>query len=247
MSLNYFIELKNRLILISGMWSCLIIVSYTNKETLLFIIVSPWLTLINLDNSVYFISTNLTEIFVTYMQISYFISNQLTFIYILYHMIVFVIPGLYCKEYKLIKNKYFAFTLIFLFFVNFFNKLIVPNVCSFFLKLQKILNNQIFTLYFEAKINEYLNLYIVLYKFCFFFFCSFITLLTLSEYLISNNSLSFSKNYRKYYYLLFISISTFISPPDFNFQLLISGIFILFYEIFSILIIFKKNFKQTKI
>jgi len=109
MAVNYLIELKNRILLVFGMWLCLIVVSYSNKETLLFIFAKPWLTLSVLENSLYFISTNLTEIFISYVQISYFISNQITFFYVLYHLIVFLIPGLYCKEYKAIIIRFLGF------------------------------------------------------------------------------------------------------------------------------------------
>lgn len=241
MILNYLIELKNRILLIFGMWLCLMVITYSNKETLLFLFSKPWLTISILDHSVYFISTNFTEILISYVKISYFLSNQITFIYFLYHFIVFLGPGFYCKEYRLSLTTYFIFLILFLSFFLVFNKTIVPFVCTFFLTLQNILTSQVFTLYFEAKITEYLNFYFILYKLCLISFSSITILLMVSEIFIYSNFVLFIKKYRKYYYLLLITISIAISPPEINLQLGIIFYFLVFYEIFLVCIIFKKN------
>jgi len=111
------------------------------------------------------------------------------------------------------------------------------------LTLQKTLNGKIFTLYFEAKMSEYLNFYIILYKLCFIVLGSFVLILTFNEYLMFHNFKLFIKNSRKYYYILFIGISTMISPPEINFQLFISCVLVLLYEILLVVIIFKKTLK----
>ena len=48
--------------------------------------------------------TDVTEVFVTYLQLSYFIANQITFIFICYHIFVFISTGLYQFEYVYFKN-----------------------------------------------------------------------------------------------------------------------------------------------
>ena len=83
MAVNYLIEIKNRVFLTIGMWCGLLFTSYYNKETLLFVLIKPWLDMsVYSTNSLYFISTNLLDIFTSYINLSYFISNQITYLYI---------------------------------------------------------------------------------------------------------------------------------------------------------------------
>ena len=69
MIIKYFFELRNRSILIFINWFFSIICCYYYKETLLYLIVR-----LNSLNKylLYFISTNITEVFMTYLKITYF-------------------------------------------------------------------------------------------------------------------------------------------------------------------------------
>lgn len=241
MAVNYLIEIKNRVFLTIGMWGGLLFTSYYNKETLLFVLIKPWLDMsVYSTNSLYFISTNLLDIFTSYINLSYFISNQITYLYIIYHIITFLTPGFYFKEYKIIKDKYLMFIKLSFIFLYIFNKLCVPLIFTFFIKLQKLLNSKFFTLYYEAKINEYLNFYFIIYKWCYIIFFIFICILLLNNYFVKLKKFNFIQYSRKYLYLLFISLSTIISPPEISFQLLISFYIIIIYEIIIISILFKK-------
>jgi len=80
MIFKFFLELRNRIILIIINWVFTIICCYSYKETLLYLVIN-----INKLNKylLYFISTNITEIFITYLKISYFffLIKLLFFIY----------------------------------------------------------------------------------------------------------------------------------------------------------------------
>ena len=105
---NYQLEIKNRLILLFLGWLSTVLVSYTFKETLLFII-----TLQKINNKFYFIFTNVTEVFSAYTALIIFIGNQILILYLCYHTIIFVTLGLYKSEYKnlifLLKICFFLF------------------------------------------------------------------------------------------------------------------------------------------
>ena len=202
MLINYFIELKNRILLILGMWLVLVITGYYYKETTMFIITKPCLIFFS-KNYLYFISTNLTELFVSYINSSYFIATQITLIYSLYHLLVFLTPGFYYKEYKIFKNIYLILLIFFNIHFILFNKIFIPVICKFLLKSQKILSNQFLTLYFEAKINEYLDFYMLLYKLCFLLCFIFLCLLLLNTYLIKKKIFLFI-----IYNVIYIHIST---------------------------------------
>nr|YP_010139046.1 Sec-independent protein translocase component TatC [Lithodesmium undulatum]QQJ94654.1 Sec-independent protein translocase component TatC [Lithodesmium undulatum] len=245
MILNFLIELKNRLILIIGMWSLLIITSYLNKETLLFLFTKPYLSFFS-KNSLYFISTNLTELFISYLNISYFIANQVAIIYFCYHLIIFLIPGFYYREFILIKKYFLKLLILYIFFILIFNKIFIPFICKFFLKLQNILNGKLVTLYFEAKINEYLNFYVLFYKHCFLSYLSFLFLIFLNTQFSFNKTKLIIKNTRRYFYIIFIGCSTILSPPEITFQILLNLSFIFIYEFVIITNLLRKFFNLKR-
>ena len=88
MLLYYFSELKNRIILLILCWLSSFCTCYSYKEILLFLFIKPSLNLTSKFNKIYFISTNITEIFNTYINLAIFISNQIVFVLLI---IVFVL------------------------------------------------------------------------------------------------------------------------------------------------------------
>lgn len=233
---NYFIEIRNRSLLLFLTWFSLITISYLHKEIVLFIFVKPSLCLFK-KNSLYFIFTGLTEIFSTYIKLSYFLGNQITFIFMLYHLLLFVTPGLHSFEYK---NLRFIYVLSFLFWIIsiiFLNILILPFSWQFFLSFQKTISNQAFNFYFEAKINEYLKFYVTIYYVCVLNLQFFVSLFIFLDCIKEN--LRLVKKFRKLFYFLFFLIATLITPPEIFSQLFIGFSMVIFYEIIIISIILK--------
>ena len=92
---KYFLEIKNRLILLLLTWLSTILVSYFYKETLLFIVVQSN-TFINVNEHLaffYFIFTDVTEILSVYLKLIMFLSSQIFFIYLIYHFFFVFKPG----------------------------------------------------------------------------------------------------------------------------------------------------------
>jgi len=81
MLLYYFLELKNRILLIILTWSGIFIICYNYKEILLYIIIKPSFNTYYKLNKIYFITTNVTEIFNTYIYLANFISNKIIFFF----------------------------------------------------------------------------------------------------------------------------------------------------------------------
>ena len=103
MFLYYIKEIRNRSCFLIITWISTIIISYSYKEKLLFLCLKPNLQYFE-TSSFYFIFTDLTEIFTTYLELCYFITNQFFLIKLIYHIIIFISPGLYKFEYKKITN-----------------------------------------------------------------------------------------------------------------------------------------------
>jgi len=166
---KYLIEIKSRFFFAFIAWSFTTINCYFFKETLLFIIIQPSF-IYNENNSFYFLTTNVTEIFLTYIHLSYFITNQILVTFLLYQIFVFIAPGLYLYEYCSLRTFLIIIFICWLILITFFNNYIFPTTLYFFLEFQKYLNFQKSTFYFEAKLNEYLNFYESLYLLCIFCF-----------------------------------------------------------------------------
>ena len=200
----HFLEARNRLGLIVLSWSLTWFTCFIYKDMLLFLLIKP---LLQICPGAYdsFISTDLTEVFSSYLLICTFISNQLIFFFFMYHLLSFVSPGLY--DYELKKIRAIVFLIFFLWLLNLFilNKFIFPRAFSFFLTFHSISAEKILPIYFEVKISEYLNLYVFIFylsALCFqFFFVIFLVLNGL------RNKKKFIKRYRKIFLFFFFFIS----------------------------------------
>ena len=233
---TYYLEIKNRCFLLILSWVSSSLVAYIYKDTFLFLFVKP--CIINKFNSTvsYFIYTNVTGNYSIYLQIIAFVSNQVFLFYLFYHVFMFVFLGLYKTEhqrFKLVLKLELFFVIFTLVFINHF---LLPVSLNFFLSFQ-VLN-----LYFEAKICEYLNFYILLYFTCIFSCQIFIFLIVFLDSAVKRNFKSI-KNLRRFFYLLFIIFATIITPPDFISQLMLSFVAIFIYEFLVFYYVFKyQNF-----
>lgn len=227
----YYLEIKNRIILILVTWLFTLFIGYLYKEVLLFFILnsthffqSPFE---NRTEFNYFIFTDITEIFYVYIDLTLFISNQVILLNFCYHVLMFLSPSLYTSEYK---NLYFFIKIsffTFIFSIGLLNAYLLPLSWNFFLNLQ---NNDfnLTPLFFEAKISEYLIYYINLYRLCLlnsqFSLFMFVYINSLGENVFK------IKKLRKFFYFMFFFISTLVTPPDVISQLCFSFSLIFIYE-----------------
>ena len=233
---SYYIEIKNRILLLLFTWASLLIVCYYFKEPLLF-------TFINsnkyYNNVPYFIFTNVDEIFYVYLRLVFFIANQLTFIALLYHALLFLALGLYHSEYSKLKSTLKIFIITWFCSIILLKKVVVPFSWLFFLSFQEANNYlQPASFFFEARILEYFEYFINFYYIC----VANCQLLTLSILFLNNISEKAGtiKTFRKLFYLVFILFSTITTPPDVFSQIIMSSSLILVYE----LLVFFKYLKS---
>ena len=231
---EYFLEIKNRSFLIIFSWVVCVFTCYSYKEVLLFLLVKINYNLFCL-NSFYFISTSLTDLFNVYIRLSYFISFQVLVINLIYHCLLFISPALFRFEYKSLKQLVFVCCLFYAIGFLVLNSLVVPYIWEFFISFQS--QSQGVSVFFEAKITDYLAFYVVVYT------VSTIVTQLFVLILLMLNSVPDKKTYikttRKVFYSSFVIISTLVTPPDIISQLVISSCFILFYELLAMLVVFK--------
>ena len=238
---NYFLEIRNRFLLIVFGWVFTAFICYFYKETLLFLLIKPNFFLIN-PIPIYFIFTSITEILSTYLKLVYFLSNQICLICFLYHVLLFLSSGLYYSEYHLLKRTFFVSLFFFFFSILILNTAILPACWNFFLSFQKTIVNNSVNLYFEAKINEYLKFYINLYSMCNLSCQMFMIIILFLVYIKGN--LKLIKKFRKIFYLAFVIFATIITPPDVMTQLILSSSMICFYEALIFSVLFKNSFNS---
>ena len=223
---TYVIEIKNRVLLILLTWVLSVIACYYYKEIIFFLILN--LTQ-HINYEINFIFTNVTEIFYVYIKLIFFISNQTALFSILYNVLMFLVSGLYRFEYENLKFFTKIFMVSFSISLLLLNTLLIPLTWDFFLKFQSQ-DFKLIPFFFEAKLDEYLIYYINLYYLC-FINCqiSFFILIIVNYY--SKKNFNTIKNLRKFFYFLFVIVSTLTTPPDIISQLVLSFILVCIYEV----------------
>lgn len=232
----YILEIKYRIILIFVTWISTVTICYFHKNVLLYLFVffsNHYSNFYSFKS--YFIFTEVTELFSIYFDIIFFVSNQILYFSIFYHSIIFLSFGLYKYEYKNLTFIFKILLLFWIFFVIFFNYVILPLIWNFFLSFQMELNS--ISLVFEAKLKEYVDFYIKIFHLCFLNFQFLIFIFLFFDLFIHN--LEIIKNFRRLYYFIFIIFSTFLTPPDVFSQLAVSFLLIFFYELFIFLKVWK--------
>jgi Sec-independent protein secretion pathway component TatC len=100
---KYLLEVKYRTFFSFIAWSFTMINCYYFKETLLYVFMKFSLES-NKNNSLYFLTTDVAEVFIAYVQLSYYIANQTTIIFMSYQLYIFLSAGLYIFEYAYLKS-----------------------------------------------------------------------------------------------------------------------------------------------
>lgn len=223
---SYYFELKNRTLLLILTWFSTVLICYIFKEVLLYLITSN--TDINIS---YFIFTDIVEVFSAYTLLIFFIGNQLLFLYFFYHLGAFVLPGLTVVESNYIIFVYVLFIILFFFSVIVFHTFLFPLSWDFFFSFKKFEILKSFSLYFEAKLTEYLAFYIKFYYYCLLYFQLF--LFPSLMFIRFNYELDVYKRYRKFLYYLCVVFATLLTPPDIFSQLSLSFFLIILCEILT--------------
>jgi len=233
---KYLLEIKYRILFSVIAWSFMMVNCYYFKETLLYVFMGFSLKS-NKNYLLYFLTTDVAEVFIAYIQLSYYVANQITMVFIYCQIFIFLSAGLYVFEYAYFKIIVVATIFFWVLFVFILNSFIFPTSWNFFLKFQEFLSFQNLTFYFEAKLNEYLVFYRSVFYLCSLIY-QIVILFFIFLYLFKTNLL-IVKKLIKIFYFLFLIVSTFLTPPEVIFQLIISICIIIIYELVTIHMIFK--------
>jgi Sec-independent protein secretion pathway component TatC len=236
--LSYILEIQNRIILLIFTWSTVFIICYSYKEIMLYIIIKPSYNnnfLYN-SNNIYFITTHVTEIFDTYIDLAYIFSNKICLFFFLIHFIIFIEKGLYNFEINLIKKIFIIYVILSCFSTILLYFIITPLSWNFFFNFQEMVFHNQLNVYFESKLSEYLIFYKNIDKisniFCQIFTCLFVYINQIENYL------KIIKEYKKIIYFFLFFLTTLITPPDIFSQITLGSFIIISYEIFIISVLY---------
>ena len=227
-------ELKNRIIksIVVLIVFCCISMFYANE--VYDFLADPLLKAItqhNNDIQRKLIFTGLTEGFMTYMKLSFFLGIGLSFPYIIFQFYMFLSPGLYSNEKRIILP--FVLSSVFLFFSGicmayFF---VAPVACKFFISFEGLINyhNKEIPVVLEARISEYLSTMIQLLLSFGVVFQLPIVILMLSK--LGILSVKILKRYRRHAIVLNFILAAIITPPDVISQIFLAIPMVLLYEL----------------
>jgi len=234
----YLSELKYRLIYFLVSFFLIFITAYFYSEVIFYLLANPLLNISN-SQSTSFISTHVSEIFLSYLKLAGFIGIVCSFFVFLCHVYIFLVPGLYKNE------KSYLFNLIlvsfFLFILSFFCTYyyLIPVIWKFFLSFQFISSD--LDLNLNPRIYEYINITLkLLLLFSFSFQLPLILKLLLDFKLIS---LNFLVKKRHFFILFSFIISGIITPPDIYSQFILAITSIFFFEFTIFFKLFSNSIK----
>lgn len=220
---EHYTELKNRLVLIICAYIILSAICYYFSDHLLEIATKPLLG-VSVERMIY---TDLAEAFIAHIRISLFCGAIMIYPVICYQIYKFISPGLYLHEKTYMKWILFSSPLLFCFGIGFLYYQIIPNAWAFFASYGQ--NSAAISLVLEAKISEYLDLFLSLMM---VFGLSFqlpvvISILSILG-LITAQQLA---DKRRIIVVLIFIIAAILTPPDVLSQIALAIPLILLYEI----------------
>jgi sec-independent protein translocase protein TatC len=221
----YFLEIKNRLILMFILQISTLLSLYYYKIFVLFIFVSP---IFKLGESSYFIFTSVTEPLSVYLNLTFFINKQLLLAYFLYHFFIFLLPAFYKLEFKnlfLLSKTIFVAWVLSAFIANL---VLIPWTWLFFLEYYTTGCGLTLNTYFESKLVEYLSFYKSFYWVNFLYFQFIGVIFFLLN--LPKTTLKFIKKYRKISFFLFFILAAIVCPDAYS-QLIFVAVLISTYEL----------------
>lgn len=176
------------------------------------------------------IFTGLTEAFFTYMKVAFYAALFITFPMFAIQLYIFLAPGLYKKERRLLFPFLIASPLLFIAGCAFVYYWIFPMAWHFFISFESSPTMaSSFPIQLEARISEYFSLVMqLMFAFGLSFQLPIVLVFMAKAGIITPATLA---KKRKYAIILFLIIGAILTPPDVLSQIGLASALLLLYEI----------------
>jgi len=229
-------EIKYRILFSFVAWSFMMVNCYYFKETLLYVFIRFNLN-VNNENLLYFLTTDVAEVFLAYVQLSYYLANQITVIFGFCQIFIFFSSGLYLFEYAYLRTVTIITIICWVVCLYILNNFFFPFSWDFFLKFQECLVFQNLTFYFEVKLNEYLTFYKSIYHLVSLIYQIMVLFFIFLD--LFGTHLLVIQKLRKIIYYIFFMFSTLLTPPEVIYQVMLSICLIIIYELIIFYAVFE--------
>lgn len=227
----HFTELQHRFFLSIATWLTTFVVSYAYRETITFFLLQHNLSDICKKNN-YFITNKLAEIFTVHVNVSIFVANQISWFLLVYTMLSFFSPGLYKHEITKATIILKTIILTWLMLTTVFYVILVPFAWKFFLNL----NTNDASIFFEARLMDYLESFLQIY-----FFVNLVGIALIFLLFHVDGEVTKIKKLRKFFFFFSFSLAAVLTPPDILSQIFVASIFLVATEAYVVVSVFKTS------
>ena len=240
---QHLVEMRQRLTYIIIYFLLSFIFCYIFIEPIYNFLLEPLSQIYGSNSDKRMIYTGLAEAFITYLRLSFLSAIFLTLPFLLIQFYLFLAPGLYQKEKKLLLSLLTMSPLLFLFGAILIYYFVFPLAFKFFVSFEAIGNAGNMAIELEARISEYLNLVV---KLIFAFGLAFqLPILLIILVKIDFLSIASLKTKRKYWILFIFILAAILTPPDIFSQIFLALPMILLYEVAIIICVIINKDKNS--
>ena len=226
---DHLIELRQRLIYSVLFFFIAFIISYFFSKEIYNFLLNPLIEIYGSNSDKRIIYTGLAEAFITYVKLAFLTALFFSAPFVITQFYLFIAPGLFKKEKKLILSLLIISPLLFLLGAILLYYFIFPLAFNFFVSFELSSTTDLIPIELEARISEYLALVTkLIFAFGVAFQLPILLIILVKIGFISVKSL---KEKRKYWILLIFIVAAILTPPDIFSQIFLAIPMILLYEI----------------
>ena len=226
---SHFLELRRLVIQTAAFFICMLIISYVYAEEIYAFLLKPLLECCSTGKRE-IVYTELTEAFVTYLELAFLVAMLVTIPFLFIRILGFILPGLEPTEKKYAYLLLCSVPSLFLIGITVAYKYAFAAAWKFFLSFEGPVHaGSGVSIKLYPKISEYLHLALqIMFSFGIAFQLPVILILLNKIGLLTVNTL---KQNRRIVIVLIFAIAAVVTPPDALSQIILASIMILLYEI----------------